>query len=288
MKIKTQEYLEKLQNSVQELLESGGFQELFKSTALLRSYSFANTLLIYIQRRNATHVAGFHRWKELGRYVKKGEKGIAIFAPMFMREKNSHKDEAEVLVDPAIEATTTAKYLSGFRVVYVYDISQTDGKAIEDSQQRPSFRTAEGVDVQELYGKILSICPVRVIYEKLPRCRRGEYRIDRDEIAISPSLTDMERPKTLIHEIAHKFAAESGEHTWSLEDRSQAEVIAEGAAFIVCSHFGIDTSEYSFKYVASWGQDIKNIMSWGTGITRVANKIIDLIESQSDTLSQAA
>ena len=108
---------------------------------------------------------------------------------------------------------------------------------------------------------------------------RGYYDALADEIVLAESLTDLEKPRTLVHEIAHKLALSEKEHDMSLDERPMAEVIAEGAAFIVCSYLGIDTGACSFSYVAAWGIDLKKIMSWGSAVMRVANRIIDLLDN---------
>ena len=120
--------------------------------------------------------------------------------------------------------------------------------------------------------------PVPVRSRAISGNRKGYYDALADEIVISDSLTDVEKPRTLIHEIAHKLALSGNEHDMSHEERPMAEVIAEGAAFVVCSYLGIDTAACSFSYVAAWGKNLKKIMSWGSAVLRVANRIIDLFD----------
>jgi antirestriction protein ArdC len=117
-----------------------------------------------------------------------------------------------------------------------------------------------------------------VKFREISGSARGYYDALADEIVLAESLTDLEKPKTLIHEIAHKLALLEKEHDLSREERPMAEVIAEGAAFVVCSYLGIDTGACSFSYVAAWGKDLKKIMSWGSAVMRVANRIIDLFD----------
>ena len=135
-----------------------------------------------------------------------------------------------------------------------------------------------GLDVRSLFEWIRNVSPVPVKTRAISGSCRGYYDALADEIVLAESLTDLEKPKTLIHEIAHKLALSEKEHDMSLDDRPRAEVIAEGAAFVVCSYLGIDTGACSFSYVATWGKDLKKIMSWGSAVMRVANRIIDLLD----------
>jgi len=180
--------------------------------------------------------------------------------------------------------------LSGFRAVYVFDVSQTYGKDLPSVKgpERPEFLVAEGTDVDAFYERVLSACPVPVDYKDIGSSARGYFDYVADKITISTALTALERPKTLIHEIAHKLAYEAKEHTMAYGDRSMAEVVAEGAAFVVCSHYGLDTSSYSFRYVALWGRDTKKISSWGKALMRTANRLIDLIEGATNEQKKAA
>lgn len=297
MKATLQKYMDKMQEAVEKMLSDGTIKEYLKSVVRFRNYSFTNTLLIFAQRADATKVAGMGTWNKFGRRVKKGEKGIMIFAPLFTskNKKNGEKGESEEIIEhPAVESSENeekgATVLSGFRPVYVFDISQTYGKDLpsQEESERPLFVPCEGADIEMFYEKVLAACPVPVRYREIEGSSRGYYDYVDDEITISTALTALERPKTLIHEIAHKLAYETNEHTIAYGDRPMAEVIAEGAAFVVCSHYGLDTSSYSFRYVALWGGDMKKIMSWGNGIMRVSCRLIDLIEKPGNELEKAA
>ena len=299
MRITLQKYMDKMQEAIDKMLSDGSIKQYLKSVARFRNYSFTNTLLIFAQRPSATQVAGMGTWNKLGRRVKKGEKGIMIFAPQFTnpekRKKNGEEGESEEVVEhPAVGADGTEEkkwaVLSGFRAVYVFDVSQTYGKDLPSAKEpeRPEFLAAEGTDVDAFYERVLAVCPVPVDYKDIGGSIRGYYDYAADKITISTALTALERPKTLIHEIAHKFAYEAKEHIMAYGDRPMAEVVAEGAAFVVCAHFGLDTSSYSFRYVALWGRDMKKISSWGNALMRTANRLVDLIESPSDEQKKAA
>lgn len=299
MRITLQKYMDKMQEAVDKMLSDGSIKEYLKSIARFRNYSFTNTLLIFAQRPDATQVAGMGTWNKLGRRVKKGEKGIMIFAPLFASPKKRKKggeegESEEVFEHPAVDSAGTEEkrgtVLSGFRAVYVFDVSQTYSKDLPSAKgaEHPEFLAAEGTDVDAFYERVLSVCPVPVDYKDIGGSIRGYYDYVADKITISTALTALERPKTLIHEIAHKLAYKAKEHTMAYGDRPMAEVVAEGAAFIVCSHYGLDTSSYSFRYVALWGRDTKKISSWGNALMRTANRLVDLIEGAANEQKKAA
>jgi len=282
MRIKLKEYYDRMERAVAAILTNADVRDYLKKVALFRRYSFGNTLFIVMQRQSATRVAGLTTWNRLGRYVKKGEKGIMIFAPMFGKQKRQEPsdEEQDQVEEGNAAAGTDGNRLVGFKTVYVYDIEQTYGAELTCDALKGStdFTASAGLDVRSLFEWILHISPVPVKLRTISGSCRGYYDALADEIVLAESLTDLERPKTLIHEIAHKLALSEKEHDMSLDDRPRAEVIAEGAAFVVCSYLGIDTGACSFSYVASWGKDLKKIMSWGSAVMRVANRIIDLLD----------
>ena len=282
MRIKLKEYYDRMEQAVTAILTNADVREYLKKIALFRKYSFGNTLFIVLQKPSATRVAGLKTWNRLGRYVKKGEKGIVIFAPMFGKQKRQESTDGEQdLVEEGGQIDETdGTRLIGFKAVYVYDIAQTDGAEItcDALQGSAEFTVSEDLDVRSLFEWIIHISPVPVKFRKISGSCRGYYDALADEIVLSDSLTDLEKPRTLIHEIAHKLALSEKEHDMSRDERPMAEVIAEGAAFVVCSYLGIDTGACSFSYVAAWGKDLKKIMSWGSAVMRVANRIIDLFD----------
>ncbi len=282
MRIKLKEYYDRMEQAVAAILTNVDVRDYLKKIALFRRYSFGNTLFIVMQRPSATRVAGLTTWNRLGRYVKKGEKGIMIFAPMFGKQKRHEPSggEQDLVEEGNVAAGTDGTRLVGFKAVYVYDIEQTDGAEItcDALQGSTDFTVAADLDVRLLFEWVLHVSPVPVKFRAISGSCRGYYDVLSDEIVLAESLTDLEKPRTLIHEIAHKLALSEKEHDMSLDERPMAEVIAEGAAFIVCSYLGIDTGACSFSYVAAWGKDPAKIMSWGSAVMRVANRVIDLLE----------
>jgi antirestriction protein ArdC len=268
MRTTVKEYYEKLESAVGALLESGGVKEFFSNMAKFRRYSFANQLLIMLQRPGATKVAGMTTWNGLQRRVKKGERGIAVFAPIFRKKESGDSGEEELV---------------GFKTVHVFDISQTEGKDLscKELQGTTDFVASPDVDTGELTRRLRSACPVPVLRKPLAGMR-GYYDPANGVIVLSESLSDRGIPRTLIHEMAHWLAIRTGEHRADAAsgERPMGEVVAEAAAFIALSHFGLDTGSISFAYVAGWGRDVKKIVSWGSAAMRVANGLIDLVEGR--------
>jgi len=285
--IKLKEYREKMESAVEKIMSGDRFKRYLQSIHMFRQYSFSNTILIFLQKPGSTRVAGMKTWNKLGRRVKKGEKGIALFAPVFRKEKSKEED-IEDGVSEETDSTKEMPHLSGFCIRYVFDISQTEGEdiSLDEFRQRTQYTMLDIVESKILYDMILSVCPVRVEYDNLPY--NGDYSPELRLIRINTSLPSMERPRTLIHEMAHAMAIDTREHTMTVGDRPMGEVIAEGAAFVVCSYYGLDTSSYSFAYIAAWGKDMKKILSWGNAVTRIANKLIDLIDSAPIATKKAA
>ncbi|MEQ6359520.1 ArdC family protein [Thermoanaerobacter thermohydrosulfuricus] len=263
MNKKVKELYDKLLQGVQEVFSSEKYAEFLEFSKNFRNYSFENTVLIFAQKPDATYVAGYKTWEKLGRHVKKGEKGIAIFAPLVKKEKIVNEETGE-------EEEITK--LNGFRIVYVFDISQTEGKDIPSLVSYLETNTAE-----DLFQKLLKLSPVPVRYDNLPPLQNGYYSIDRKEIVLSSKIKGDQLTKTLLHEIVHSIVED--DTIKSNEDRRRAEIIAESVTYIVANHFGLDTSNYSFGYVAGWSGDPKRLIKWGSEIMRIANFIIDKISN---------
>lgn len=282
--VKIAEYLEKMQNAVETILSDDRFKRYLQSLAMFRKYSFANTLLIFLQKPDAKRVAGVKTWNKLGRHVKKGEHGIAIFVPRFRKKT----EDVEAEADTAPADKPQERRLTGFLMRYVFDVSQTYGENISLEEFEASSAHA-GLDIpaaEGLFARIISSCPVPVEFQDLPY--NGDYAPGLRRIRLNRTLTALQRPRTLIHEIAHLMAIDAKEHLLVADDRPMSEVIAEGAAFVVCSYYGLDTSAYSFAYIAAWGKDMKLILSWGNAVMRIANKLIELIGSEPSDQRMAA
>ena len=297
--IKVKEYHKRLVEGVKKVLESESFAEFMRFSARFHRYSFVNTLLIWLQRPHATRVAGIKTWNSLGRYVKKGERGIVIFAPLIKREK---KPVAELLGNAKADVRTVARAeaevekelaglngieeqevmeverLVGFRAVHVWDIEQTEGKPL------PELKTETPVmdgDPEVLFVRILKASTVPVEFRELKGKANGYYMARDRKIILAVGLKTEQKVKTLLHELAHHLI-HSGLSDAELAgiDRHTEEVIAEGAAFIASAHFGLDSSGYSFPYVAAWGQDVERVLKTGKTMRMVAVRLIELVEGK--------
>lgn len=275
MLLKLKEYQEKLMEGVKRVLESDNFRDFLAFSSKFRRYSFGNTILIWSQNRNSTRVAGFKTWNSLGRRIKKGEKGIVIFAPII---KKARKETSEDMPDDGEEKDA----LIGFKAVHVWDVGQTEGDPLPELETG-EIRPEDGYP-ESLFERILASSPVPIEVKGLDGEKRGLYLVEEKRIIVSSALNTAEKCKTLLHELAHHMAlsAEPGGGA-TFDGRSAHEVLAEGAAYLACCHFGIDSSEYSFLYLASWEQDFRKILSFGDTSRNLALGIIDIIEGREGT-----
>jgi len=277
MRIKFKEYQKRLMEGVKQVLDSGEFQDFLAFTAKFRKYSFANTVLIWSQKPDATYVAGMKTWNSLGRKVKKGSKGIAIFAPMIGKKRRNEEEKSKEAEEE--------KTLVGFRAVYVWDVSQTEGDPLPEMKMGKIHGDRDG---KALLEKILSSSPVPVTFEPLED-KRGAYFLKEKKIIVSMDLNPVEQCKTLFHELAHHLALSTVmKEDFSSEGRSSHEVLAEGAAYMACSSFGIDSSEYSFSYLAAWSQDLKKVFSCGEGMKKIATRLVEMVDGSDAPYAEVA
>ncbi|WP_013334987.1 ArdC-like ssDNA-binding domain-containing protein [Gloeothece verrucosa] len=271
---KTKDALEKLEAGISELLTSNNWQQYLKKQSQFHRYSFNNTMLILLQCPHASRVAGYQQWQNLGRQVKKGEKGIKILAPLkrkVERETDNGNPEFKWI-------------LNGFKIVSVFDISQTEG---DDLPQIVSSLTG---DDQGLLNRLVAFSENNKVpvYFKGALGANGYCRYDRitgepKEIVVDPLLPPLGKAKTLAHEIAHSILHKRGdyvEHT----PTSTAELEAESVAFVILQHFGLDSSNYSFGYICSWQQEkdaIEQLKRSGASIQKAAQQVIDFLSIQS-------
>jgi hypothetical protein len=261
---KVREALQKIEEGVTELLNSEKWRKYLEFQANFHQYSWGNCILILLQFPKATCVAGIKTWNKLGRYVKKGEKGIAIVAPCYKKEKvkTEEGEEKEVMV------------LTGFRTVYVFDISQTEGKPLPDVKLA---RIIQGET--HLYLLLKQVCPFRV-EEKEDLGVNGCF--SRGMIKIRKDLPTAQKTKTLIHEWAHGIM--HGDFVARFE-RQQIELEAESVAFSVCHVLGLDTSEYTFGYLAGWGGEdaVKLLKESADRIQKATHQILSVIEATNQS-----
>jgi len=280
MKKKVEELFERMLKGVTSLLSTGKIAEFLAFQAKFHRYSFNNVLLIFLQYPKATQVAGMKKWNELGRKVKKGEKGIAIFAPR-KKKIGTLKETNGITGD---EEERSIFLVTGFQVVYVFDVSQTEGKTLPE---RPVLVEVSQEQENGLLDRLLRICPVPVteVPKTVLRNGRGDYSPDKQAIRLRADLNPAMKAKTLMHEISHHLVfSVLGEDSWAIRATeingyARGEIIAEGAAYIAAAHFGLDTSQYSFTYLAIWAEEPENMLKWGSAVQKTASALIDLVES---------
>ena len=276
--------MEQLEKGTQNIFESGRYAEYLAVMSKFHHYSFRNTILFFLQNPNASHVAGFHAWKkDFGRSVKAGEHGIQILAPCPKRKWMDHDK-----IDPATGLPVkdengntmqerTIITIPRYRVVTVFDVSQTVGKEL------PSLGVAELYgdvpNYQCIYDRLVAFSPVPVSIEPIAQSGAKGYFSDREQrIVLRSGMSEVQTVKTLMHEIAHAVLhnAERLQETGK-KTRGQKEVEAESVAYVVCRHFGIDVSDYSFGYVAGWSRskELRELHEALNTIRKTAAEIID-------------
>ena len=295
---KVKEVTERLEAGVRELFESERYQAYLKAMSKFHDYSLNNTLLILMQKPDASLVAGFGKWRDdFERHVKRGEKGIKIFAPApYTIKKEAEKidpDTGQPVIGadgkPVMEQREIK--IPAFKVVSVFDVSQTDGKEIPDLSVDALTGSVE--QYEDFWRVLKEVSPVPVELEKIEGGAHGYYSLTDKRIAVDEGMSELQTIKTLIHEIAHAklHDIDLNAPTEEMENRPNRrtrEVEAESIAFTVCQHFGLDTSDYSFGYVAGWSSDkeIKELKASLETIRTTASELITEIEERLQALSQ--
>jgi DNA primase len=261
---------DKLQSAIVEIVSGDDWKRMLKVASNFHRYSFNNHLMILLQRPDATLVAGFQKWKSMGRFIRKGEKGIAIFAPCKYRTKIGTEDDEE----------QTLQSIRGFRVVYVFDISQTEGDEIPGFDAvRP--RLLDGAAPEGIWNALVS--QARAAGFEVTRVRKraenGHCNFLKRAIAVRPDVASAQAVKTLVHELAHALL--HGDEL--VRSREIQEVEVESVAFIVCNAVGLDTSEYSFAYVARWSDGLVELVrDTAERVIACAKDILNAIAKESE------
>ena len=294
-KQRVQELTDKLEQGLQDLFNSDSYRNYLSTMSKFHNYSFNNTLLIAMQKPDATLVAGYKAWqKNFERHVNKGEKAIRILAPApyKIKEERDKIDPVtqELLLDKdgnpqkeEVEITIPA-----FRAVSVFDLSQTDGKPIPELTAKELLSDVEGY--QDMIRAVEAISPVPIELEEIAGDSKGYYDREAKRIAVQENMSEGQTLKTMIHEVAHSklHSKEVEQDEQMRKDRNTKEVEAESVAYTVCQHFGVDTSDYSFGYIAGWssGRDTKELRSSMDTIRRTASELITGIEEQLQELQR--
>ena len=266
------ELIEKLTEGISNLTSSEEWQHYLDFQSRFHCYSFGNVLLIATQCHEATRVAGFNAWRKLNRFVRKGEKAIWILAPMVY--KNADAEDGEGTQSPE-------RVIRGFKFVPVFDVAQTDGEELPSVCDR-----LDGDDPAGHYATLLRVASsigFTVENHEFDGSTNGDCTHSEHRIRVETRNTPAQRVKTLAHEIAHALLHEK------FDDRAIAELEAESTAYVVLSAFGIDSSDYSFGYVATWAgggdQAIAGIKASCERIQKAAATILRSFETEDEEVA---
>lgn len=244
------------------------------------SYSVGNTMLIYRQNPDASFVKGYRAWNELGRYVKKGSKGIAILAPCVRKTKA----ENDVADREDCKSDSDKKVVTGFRIAYVYDIADTDGS---DEFLPVLVKGMAGNSDRErdIYEKLRDIVSQEhLVLEVTGMASKGSYNLETGFISINVDYDYLQRIKTLLHEYAH--AVDYAMNPEKDIKKNVRELVAESVAFVVMQYMGFDTSAYSIGYIKSWSKDVEELKTVVVTVQKIACRIIDKVESQEELMKE--
>lgn len=269
---KVEEAAERLASGVAQIVDGDEFRRYLQTAARFHHYSANNCLLILMQYPEASRVAGYRAWQSMGRQVRKGEKGIRILAPI-ARKIEDEKTGEEV------------RALCGFKTSTVFDISQTDG---EELPEAPPASLPEDLDPEEgaevaglIYEGLRGFCEAKGVAVEEEQRRSGDYgtyyRKER-RIALNDSLPTVEKATTLAHELAHHLL--HGQET-DRGTKAAKEIEAEGVAFVTCAAFGLDTSRFTFAYVANYAGEPEALKATLERIQKAARRLIEAVEDRT-------
>ena len=296
---KLKEITDRLEQGITELFESERYKEYLRVMSKFHNYSFNNTLLIAMQKPDASLVAGFSSWKNnFGRNVMKGEKGIKIIAPSPFTVKQEVEKTDPQTGKPVIgkdgKPVTEEKEIKvpAYKVVSVFDVSQTEGRELPDIAV--DELTGDVDRFKDFFAALEQVSPVPVGFEKIEGGAHGYYHLEEKRIAIDEGMSDLQTLKTAIHEIAHAKLHDIDLNAPKEEqkprvDRRTREVEAESVAYTVCQHYGLDTSDYSFGYVAGWssGKELAELRGSLETIRNTAAEMINAIDGHFAELQKA-
>ncbi len=248
-----------LAENVAKLMRSESYKAALKLRKKMSQYSFSNVYLIWLQSPLASYVAGYQQWKALGRQVKRGETGIAIVAPITKKREGEEKQYD----------------LVGYKSAVVFDISQTDG----DNLELPVSKLLEGSsdEIHSVIKKLETYCQAQHItlsYAPLERAK-GMYSPTKHSIILRNDLPPLQTLKTFIHELAHALMHRE------TNDRTRGELEAESCAFLVCDALGLDSSQYSFAYLANWADNPRDILPAAERACKTADILIKLLTEEA-------
>ena len=295
---KLKEITDRLEQGIAELFDSERYREYLKVMSKFHNYSFRNTVLIAMQKPDASLVAGFSAWKNnFERNVMKGQKGIKIIAPspykikQEMQKIDPHTQKPVIGKDGKPVTEEKEVTIPAYKVVSVFDVSQTEGKELPDIAV--DELTGDVDRYKDFFAALEKTSPVPIAFENIEGGSHGYYHLEDKRIAINEGMSELQTLKTAIHEIAHAKLHDIDLNAPKDEqprvDRRTREVEAESVAYTVCQHYGLDTSDYSFGYVAGWssGRELSELKSSLETIRSAAAEIINSIDANFAELQKA-
>lgn len=280
----------KLEKGVKEVFEGEGYKNYLRFCSKLPRYSINNQLLIMMQNPEATMCQSYTGWKEMGRSVKKGEKGIRILAPApYKKEMEKQKTDEngrpvfDAKGDPVNE--TVEVKMMGFKATSTFDISQTEGEPVPTLDVSELTGSVEGYET--LFEAIKQAVEIPIAFEDIKSGAKGYYSVDENRIAIKEGMSETQTVKTALHEASHAALHSREAMSGSVDNKTknQKETEAESVAFVVCQHYGIDTSDYSFGYVATWASD-KEVPELKTSLETIRRAASDLISKIDEKIAE--
>lgn len=295
---KLKEITDRLEQGITELFDSERYKEYLKVMSKFHNYSFRNTVLIAMQKPDASLLAGFSAWKNnFERNVMRGEKGIKIIAPspykikQEMQKIDPHTQKPIIGKDGKPVTEEKEITIPAYKVVSVFDVSQTEGKELPDIAV--DELTGDVDRYKDFFAALEKTSPVPIAFENIEGGSHGYYHLEDKRIAINEGMSELQTLKTAIHEIAHAKLHDIDLNAPKDEqprvDRRTREVEAESVAYTVCQHYGLDTSDYSFGYVAGWssGRELSELKSSLETIRSAAAEIINSIDGNLAELQKA-
>lgn len=278
------EMIKRIDEGVKAVFSSERYKEYLKFASKFTNYSPHNTMLISLQRPTATLVASYGKWRKLGRQVNMGERGIAIFASVIYNTDRPVKIKKGATDENGTEKSETPEEQFkriAFKKVYVYDISQTSGKDIPNFESSELKGDIDSAKKKAIFKALERVTGINIELADIQGGAKGYYDTVEDRIVIKSGMSDNQTLKTAFHETAHKLLHDpKSELSTVNSSRNEKEVQAESVAFMVEDRLGLDTSEYSFPYIASWsnGRQLEQLKSALWEVQGAAKRILGEIE----------
>jgi antirestriction protein ArdC len=271
---KIKDAFSRIEQGLQNINTDDDWRKYLSFQSRFHNYSFSNTMLIYMQNPNASFVKGYKAWNQLGRYVRKGSKGMAIIAPCV--KKRQECEEVKNEDSGAKEEKERKKSISGFRVTYVYDIADTGGSD-EYLPILVSGLSGNSDTEKEIFEKLLYVVSESYTVKEVKKtASKGSYNLQTQIINIRSDMGYLQKIKTLLHETAHAIDFKMNPDTGI--KRNRRELIAESVAFVVCSWLGLDTSSYSISYIHSWQKDKDELKMIADTVQKISSIMVEALE----------